>query len=100
MPYEYSATGAETLGAVEVRSSADVFNTACKFVLQCLGHNVCDPTVEVAVWLIFENAKLTSDFDLTLSPEMAQAFTMKVMSAYCETDRPLFKMIIPENPAA
>ena len=100
IPYEYSATGADNLGAVEVRSSADVFNVASKFVLQCLGHNVCDPTTEIAVWLIFDNAKLTSDFDLTLSPEMAQAFTLKVMSAYCQTDRPLFKMIIPENPAA
>lgn len=100
IPYEYFATGADNLGAVEVRSSADVFNVASKFVLQCLGHNVCDPTTEIAVWLIFDNAKLTSDFDLTLSPEMAQAFTLKVMSAYCETDRPLFKMVIPENPAA
>lgn len=100
IPYEYNATGAANLGAVEVRSSADVFNKASKFVLQCLGTTVCDPTQEIAIWLIFENAKLSSNFDLNLSPEMAQAFELEVMSAYCDTDRPLFKMIIPENPAA
>lgn len=100
IPYEYNATGATNLGAVEVRSSADVFNTASQLVLQCLGHNVCDPSTEIAIWLIFDNAKLSSNFDLSLSSEMAQAFELEVMSSYCESDRNLFKLIIPENPAS
>ena len=100
IPYFYYATGADNLGAVSVTSSADKFNTASRFILQCLGHSVCEVTEEYAIWLIFDNAKLTSDFDFTLSPEMNQAFTMRIMPKYCDLNKPLFQMIIPENPAA
>lgn len=99
IPYEYIADGTNNSGAVKVTNSANLFNTASKFVLQCLGHNVCNVDVEYAIWLVFDNAKLVSDFDLTLSPEMSQAFTMRIMPGYCAIDKPLFSIIVPENPA-
>ena len=96
IPYEYSATGAAGLGAVKITNSADKFASASKFVLKCLGHNVCDKTTEYAIWLIFDNAKLSSDFDLTLSPEMEQQFSMTIMTNYCDENKPLFSIIMPE----
>lgn len=97
IPYEYVANGSTNAGAVSVTSSADAFGKACKFVLKCLGHNICDPNTECAIWVIFDNVKLSSDFDITLSPEMEQKFTLKVMTNYCDVNKAMFSIIMPEG---
>lgn len=97
IPYEYEATDAAGNGAVQIRSSADAFNAASKVVLQVLGYDVCDTSKAVYFWLIFDNAKLSATFDLTLSSELAQNFELTVMTNYCDIDRPLFRLIAPES---
>ena len=56
--YEY-----ETENAVEVVNSATKFPVGCKFVMEVLGCDVCDQTNLVYAYVIFNNAKLSPDFD-------------------------------------
>ena len=56
--YEY-----ETEDAVEVVNSAKNFPVGCKFIMEVLGCDVCDQTNLVYAYVIFNNAKLSPDFD-------------------------------------
>ena len=56
--YEY-----ETENAVEVVNSATKFPVGCKFVMEVLGCDVCDQTNLIYAYVIFNNAKLSPDFD-------------------------------------
>lgn len=56
--YEY-----ETENAIEVVNSATQFPVGCKFVMEILGCDVCDQTNLIYAYLIFNNAKLSPDFD-------------------------------------
>lgn len=56
--YEY-----ETENAVEVVNSATEFPTGCKFVMEVLGCDVCDQTNLIYAYVIFNNFKLSPDFD-------------------------------------
>ena len=56
--YEY-----ETENAVEVVNSAKNFPVGCKFVMEVLGCDVCDQTNLVYAYVVFNNAKLSPDFD-------------------------------------
>lgn len=56
--YEY-----ETENAVEVVNSAKQFPVGCKFVMEVLGCDVCDQTNLIYAYVIFNNFKLSPDFD-------------------------------------
>lgn len=56
--YEY-----ETEKAVEVINSATEYPTGCKFVMEVLGCDVCDQTNLIYAYVIFNNFKLSPDFD-------------------------------------
>lgn len=56
--YEY-----ETENAVEVVNSATEFPVGCKFVMEVLGCDVCDQTNLIYAYVIFNNFKLSPDFD-------------------------------------
>ena len=56
--YEY-----ETENAVEVVNSATQFPVGCKFIMEVLGCDVCDQTNLVYAYVIFNNFKLSPDFD-------------------------------------
>ena len=53
----------ETENAVEVVNSATNFPVGCKFVMEVLGCDVCDQTSLIHAYVIFNNAKLSPDFD-------------------------------------
>lgn len=53
----------ETENAVEVVNSATQFPVGCKFVMEVLGCDVCDQTTLVHAYVIFNNFKLSPDFD-------------------------------------
>ena len=53
----------ETENAVEVVNSATQFPVGCKFVMEILGCDVCDQTTLVHAYVIFNNFKLSPDFD-------------------------------------
>ena len=94
--YEYEADGSEKNGAVEVANSANNFPVGCKFVMEILGANVCDQTNLIYAYLVFPNAKLSPDFDWNIATDSTHPFSMKAMQEYCDKDKRLFSIVIPE----
>ena len=70
--YEY-----ETDKAVEVVNSAKNFPVGCKFIMEVLGCDVCDQTNLVYAYVIFNNAKLSPDFDWSIATDGSHPFSMK-----------------------
>ena len=89
--YEY-----ETENAVEVVNSAKNFPVGCKFVMEVLGCDVCDQTNLVYAYVIFNNAKLSPDFDWSIATDGTHPFSMKAQQDYCDKEKRLFSIIIPE----
>jgi hypothetical protein len=106
--YDYEADGAEAVkdasgnitkpanGAVEVINSATNFPVGCKFIMEILGADVCDQTNLIYAYLIFPNAKLSPDFDWSIATDSTHPFSMRAMQDYCDKDKKLFSIIIPE----
>ena len=88
--YEYNAKQ-----AVEVVNSATQFPVGCKFVMEVLGCDVCDQTNLVYAYVIFNNAKLSPDFDWSIATDGTHPFSMKAQQDYCDREKRLFSIIIP-----
>ena len=88
--YEY-----ESENAVEVVNSATNFPVGCKFVMEVLGCDVCDQTNLVYAYVIFNNAKLSPDFDWSIATDGTHPFSMKAQQDYCDKEKRLFSIIIP-----
>ena len=95
--YYYNATGAQDLGAISISNSAQNFPTAGKFIMEVIGCDVCDISTKYKAILIFPAAKLLSDYNLDFTTEGKHPFTIKAMQNYCDADKKLFDLIIPEN---
>lgn len=94
--YEWESKGAENKGAIEVVNSAVNFPVGCKFIMEILGADVCDQTNLVYAYLIFPNAKLSPDFDWSIATDSTHPFSMKAMQDYCDKEKKLFSIVIPE----
>lgn len=81
--------------AVEVVNSAVEFPKAGKFVMEVVGNDVCDPTKLIYAYVIFPNAKLDPNTDVTLSTDGKHPFTMKAQQSYCDHKKVLFRIVIP-----
>ena len=88
--YEY-----ESEKAVEVVNSAKNFPVGCKFVMEVLGCNVCDQTNLIYAYVIFNNAKLSPDFDWSIATDGSHPFSMRAQQDYCDKEKRLFSIIIP-----
>jgi hypothetical protein len=88
--YEY-----ESEKAVEVVNSAKNFPVGCKFVMEVLGCDVCDQTNLVYAYVIFNNAKLSPDFDWSIATDGTHPFSMKAQQDYCDREKRLFSIVIP-----
>ena len=95
--YYYSATGAADLCAVSVSNSAQNFPTAGKLIMEVIGCDVCNVSTKYKAFLIFPQAKLLSDYNIDFTTEGKHPFTIKAMQNYCDVDKKLFELIIPEN---
>lgn len=93
---EYTADGSTDNGAIEITNAAQNFPVGCKFIMEILGYDVCNQTDKIYAYLVFPNAKLSPDFDWTISSDSTHPFSMKAMQNYCHRDKPLFSIIIPE----
>lgn len=82
--YEY-----ETENAVEVVNSATEFPTGCKFVMEVLGCDVCDQTNLIYAYVIFNNFKLSPDFDWSIATDGAHPFSGKAQQDYCDKEKRL-----------
>lgn len=94
--YEYAATGATGLGAVEVDYAADKFPSVGKFVLEVLGHDICDAQTEYVAHVIMDNAKLSCDIDVTLNATTTDDFKLTALPPYCASSKSCFKIVIAE----
>ena len=88
--YEY-----ETENAVEVVNSAKNFPVGCKFVMEVLGCDVCDQTNLVYAYVIFNNFKLSPDFDWSIATDGSHPFSGRAQQDYCDKEKRLFSIVIP-----
>ena len=96
IPYWYESTGADSAGANEVQYAADQFPDVGKFVMEVLGYSKCDPQTKYYAWVIFPNAKLSCDIDVTLNPTTTDDFKLMALPDYCATTKTCFSIIVPE----
>lgn len=88
--YEY-----ESEKAVEVVNSATNFPVGCKFIMEVLGCDVCDQTNLVYAYVIFNNFKLSPDFDWSIQTDGSHPFSGKAQQDYCDKEKRLFSIVIP-----
>ena len=88
--YEY-----ETTHAVEVVNSARNFPVGCKFIMEVLGCDVCDQTNLIYAYVIFNNFKLSPDFDWSIATDGAHPFSGRAQQDYCDKEKRLFSIVIP-----
>ncbi len=94
--YYYTADGTTDLGAVAVTNDAKNFPTAGKFIMEVLGADTCDISTKYYAYIVFPQAKLMSDFDVTFATDGKHPFTIKAMQEYCNADKTLFTIYVPE----
>ena len=87
----------ETEEAVQVVNSANNFPKAGRFIIEVLGSDVCDSTTLIHAYIIMDNAKLTSDHDITFATDSTHPFTIRANQAYCNKDRQLVRIVIPNE---
>lgn len=75
-------------------------NEEHKVVALVLGHDVCDKTTKYAAWQVFPCAKLSSEIDLTFTPDMEHPFTLDLVQDYCDTEKTLFEFLLDGNAMA
>lgn len=90
--YEY-----ESENAVSVTADAFNYGKAGKFVMEVLGTDVCDPSTLIHAYVIFPNAKLNADVDITFETEGTHPFTIVAQQSYCDSKKTLFKIVVPEE---
>lgn len=97
IPYTYASVGSATAGAVEVKYAADLFAPVGQFVMKVLGYSKCDAQTRYYAWVIFPNAKLSGDVDVTLNPGTTDDFKITALPDYCATTKTCFSIIVPED---
>lgn len=79
-----------------VTGDAVNFPKAGKFVMEILGADVCDPTTLIHAYLVFPNAKLDANVDLSFTTDGNHPFTIQCQQSYCDNQKILYQIIIPE----
>lgn len=94
--YEYETDGTTGLGSVRISSFAEVFARVGKFDLEILLADICNPNVKYYAHLVGDNAKIDGNFSITFNNEATHPFSVKIMQNYCDANKKLFDIIIPE----
>lgn len=90
--YEYKATK-----AVSVTGDAINFPKAGKFVMEVLGTDVCDQSTLIHAYIIFPNAKLDANVDISFATDGNHPFKLIAQQAYCDSKKTLFQIVIPDE---
>lgn len=90
--YEYEAEQ-----AVQVVGDGINFPKAGTFTMEILGSDVCDTSTKIHAYVVFPNAKLDANVDISFTTDGNHPFTIKAMQAYCDGEKVLFKIIIPKE---
>lgn len=90
--YEY-----ESEAAVSVTNTAIDFPKAGKFIMEILGADVCNVSKKIHAYLVFPNAKLMGDVDMSFTTEGTHSFTIQAQQNYCDYKKQLFFITIPDE---
>lgn len=90
--YDYEAAS-----GVMVENKATEFPRAGVFRAEVLGVDICDTSKLIHAYIEFMNAKLDSNVDITFTTEGTHPFTIKAMQDYCDREKRLFRIIIPDE---
>lgn len=90
--YEYDSED-----AVSVTGNAVDFPRSGKFIMEVLGTDVCDTSALIHAFVIFPNAKLDGNVDISFTTDGTHPFTIQANQAYCDTEKLLFQIIVPEE---
>lgn len=88
--YEYNATS-----GARILNSAKNFPKSSKFVLDVLGHDVCNKDTMYAAKILFRNAELSPNVDISLATDGNHPFEITANQEYCSTEKGLFEIFIP-----
>lgn len=83
--------------ATAVTADAINFAKSGVFTMEVLGTSVCDPDTLIHAFVRFPNAKLDGNVDYTFATDGTHPFTIKAMQDYCDKEKKLFSIIIPEE---
>lgn len=90
--YEYEATQ-----AVAVTGDAINFPKSGRFVMEVLGSDTCDPGTLIHAYVVFPNAKLDANVDVSFTTDGKHPFKIKANPDYCDREKVLFKIIVPSE---
>ena len=90
--YEYASEK-----ATAVTADAINFPKSGKFVMEVLGTSVCDPDTLIHAYVVFPNAKLDGNVDYSFTTDGTHPFTIRAMQDYCDKEKKLFSIIIPDE---
>lgn len=94
--YDYECSNAEGLGAVKVDNNASEFPSSGIFLLEILFADICDPSTKYHGFIEFGNAKLSSNTTINLTTEIQQNVQIDCLQDYCDAEKTLFSIFIPE----
>lgn len=90
--YEYAAEN-----AVAVTGDAVNFPKAGKFYLEVLGTDTCDPNTLIHAYVVFPNAKLDANVDISFTTDGNHPFKIICQQNYCDSNKVLYQVIIPDE---
>lgn len=90
--YEYASEVSN-----EVKNTATNFPQAFKFTLRVLCCDACDPTTLRIAYVIFPNAKLSPDAELSFTTDATHNFTINCQTEYCDKEKRLFSIVVDED---
>lgn len=95
--YEYEANGTAGSQAVKLQNTAKDFPKAGKFVLEVLCCDPCSKSDLYYAYLIMPSATLAPDVDLDFSTDATHSFTLRAQQDYCDKQKLLYSLIVPES---
>lgn len=87
----------ESVEAVAVTVDAINFPKNGRFIMDVLGHDVCDPGTLIHAYLILPNAKLDANVDINFTTEGNHPFTLIAFQDYCDKKKILCQLVIPNE---
>lgn len=87
--YDYDAEE-----AVMLQNNASEFPKAGKFMLEVIGKDTCDKTATYVAYIVFPNARLKTDMDLSFATDSGHPFSMQMMQDYCDLEKKLFNIYV------
>lgn len=98
--YDHEANGTAGNQALSLKNTAKDFPRAGRFVMEVLCCDPCDKSTLYYAYLILPSATLSPDVDLDFSTDARHAFTLDAQQDYCDHEKRLYELIVPEAVAA